>query len=391
MSHSESRAIVSLAALYIVRMLGLFMVLPVLSLAGGDYSGSNLFLLGLALGIYGLTQALLQIPFGVLSDRFGRKPLIAIGLVIFALGSLIAATAQTIEGLLIGRVLQGAGAIAGVIMAMVSDLTGEQNRTKAMASIGASIGVAFALSLVLGPVLMSWGGVRWIFLLTLILAVAALVILFVLVPAESQREESSSSVLQGLGTVLSHRELLRLNLGIFVLHAVLMALFVALPLILESVNIVQKHHSWVYLGLMASAFFMMVPLIIFGERFQYLKRIFLSVLLVTVVALFALAFVSHDALLVLLALLLFFIGFNYLEATLPSLMSKTVPSELRGAGSGAFSTSQFLGAACGGLLGGWLYEDYGAVSLMLVLAALVFCWWLLSLRMSVPPRSERSH
>lgn len=374
---SQSRSVISLASLYIVRMLGLFMVLPVLSLAADDYTGSSLFLLGLALGIYGLTQACLQIPFGVMSDRYGRKPLIIVGLLLFALGSFLAAIATTVEGLIIGRALQGAGAIAGVIMAMVGDLTSEQNRSKAMATIGASIGIAFALSLVIGPLVTSVAGVRGVFWLTLALALVGIAIVVWGVPSVPQQTARPSLSLSSLQSVLASRALWHLNLGIFVLHAVLMALFVALPLLLKQVGIPNLSHSWVYLLVMTAAFICMVPLMILGERRQKVKVIFVSMLGLAAVALAGLAIVALSKAVVITAMLLFFIAFNYLEATLPSLMSKTVPSIYRGAGSGLFSTCQFLGAACGGVLGGWLFDRYG-LSAMLVACVLAIGLWLVS-------------
>lgn len=381
---SQARSVASLATLYIARMLGLFMVLPVLSLAGGEYSGSSVFLLGVALGVYGLTQACLQIPFGVLSDRFGRKPLIIIGLVLFGLGSIIAASAQTVEGLIVGRALQGSGAIAGVIMAMVGDLTTDKNRSKAMASIGASIGVAFALSLVLGPVVTAVGGVRWIFWLTLGLSLVGILIVLFAIPAVPQDSVKRSLSFSGLKIVASDSHLWRLNAGIFVLHAVLMALFVALPLLLNSVDIPQAKHAWVYLSVMGIAFVLMVPLIIIGERQGKVKSIFLCILILAALALLGLSMVTTDALLVLIATLVFFIAFNYLEATLPSLMSKTVAAAQRGAGSGLFSTCQFLGAAVGGIMGGWLFSQFGLSVMLLACVGLLLCWWLLALGMVIP-------
>ncbi len=386
----ESRAVLSLASLYIVRMLGLFMVLPVLTLSGAEYAGSNVFLLGVALGIYGLTQACLQIPYGILSDRYGRKPLIVIGLIVFAMGSVVAASAETVEGLIIGRALQGAGAIAGVIMAMVGDLTTDSSRTKAMATIGASIGVAFALSLVIGPVITGLGGIRWVFWLTLALSFIGIVILIWGVPAIPEGKSRRLLSTEDLKAVASDFNLFRLNVGIFILHAVLMALFVAIPLLLESVGIAQNQHAWVYLGVMAIAFVLMVPLIIIGERQQKLKPIFLTMLIMAAAALVGLFLIASHMVLVLLCILLFFISFNYLEATLPSLMSKTVPEHARGAGSGLFSTCQFLGAATGGILGGWLFTHFGLSGLMMVCAGALVLWLLLALKMIVPKRTAIS-
>jgi predicted MFS family arabinose efflux permease len=303
-------------------------------------------------------------------------------------GSLVAATAGTIEALIIGRALQGAGAIAGVVMAMVADLTSEHNRTKAMAAIGASIGVAFALSLFIGPLLMSVGGIRWIFWATLGLSISGLLVLFWLVPPVSSNQSKRSFSLKDLQMVLTDIHLLRLCLGIFVLHAVLMALFVALPLLLEANEVAQKYHSWIYLGLMGTAFLVMVPLIVFGERYQRLKFTFLSMLLLAVISQLVLAFMAVNAYFVIGAMLIFFVSFNYLEATLPSLMSKTVAVDKRGSGSSVFSTSQFLGAACGGLLGGWLYGVYGVSILMSACAVMMMLWWLIALKMVVPRQAK---
>ncbi len=393
---SESRAVFSLATLYIVRMLGLFMVLPVLVLAGGEYTQSSVFLLGIALGIYGLTQACLQIPFGVLSDRFGRKPLIITGLIIFALGSFIAAMAESVHGLIIGRALQGAGAIAGVIMAMVGDLTSDKTRTKAMATIGASIGVAFALSLVIGPLITTAGGVRWVFWLTLILSLIGIVIVIWFVPSVDGHHRSRRLLsLSSLRIVVVNADLLRLNLGIFMLHAVLMALFVALPIFLQTINIPTSQHAWIYMGVMLISFVLMVPLIIIGERKGIVKRIFLALLMIAILALAGLAVVPSDTdasvVLVLAGMLFFFIGFNYLEATLPSLMSKTVPEAHRGAGSSMFSTCQFLGAAVGGILGGWLFAQFGISVLMLSCAGALLIWWLCACQMSIPKTGNKEN
>ncbi|MBX2807986.1 MAG: MFS transporter [Cellvibrionaceae bacterium] len=380
---SQVRSVTALAALYIVRMLGLFMVLPVLALAGAEYGTDNMLLLGIALGIYGATQALLQIPYGLLSDRFGRKPLIVIGLLVFALGSLIAACAESIGGLIIGRALQGGGAIAGVIMAAVGDLTTEENRTKAMAAIGAAIGLAFALALVIGPLISSVGGVRWVFGLTVVLTVVAIAIVFLYLPTMPPPSESSIS-LSAIKPLLGEPDLLRLCLGIFVLHAVLTALFIVFPLLLQMIGFAKAIHYRAYLGLMLGAFVLMVPLIVWGERKQQLKLVFLSVLLMLVVVLLAFSMATLDASLVLLGMLVFFVGFNYLEASLPSLMTKLVSGKQRGLGSGIFSTCQFAGAAVGGVLGGYLYNYMGMQAVFFICAAAIFIWWLFALGMRVP-------
>ncbi|MBX2810089.1 MAG: MFS transporter [Cellvibrionaceae bacterium] len=382
-SLSQVRSVTALASLYIVRMLGLFMVLPVLALAGDDYNTDDVFLLGIALGVYGATQALLQIPYGILSDRFGRKPLIMVGLFVFAAGSLIAAFAETTTGLIIGRALQGGGAIAGVIMAAVGDITSEDNRTKAMAAIGAAIGIAFALALVIGPFISSLWGVRWIFGVSVVLALVGVAIVFWGLSAMPSVFVSSID-LSATKPLVGDPDLMRLCLGVFILHAVLMALFIVFPLLLQSVGLAKSAHSWVYLSVMFVAFVLMLPLMILGERNQQLKFIFLCVLLVLVGVLLLFATVVVGMWLIIVGMLVFFVGFNYLEASLPSLMSKVVPGNQRGLGSGIFSTCQFLGAAVGGILGGWLYTRLGVQAVFLMCASTVFVWWLVALGMRVP-------
>jgi MFS family permease len=377
---SQVRVISSLASLYILRMLGLFMVLPVLSLAGDEYSGSNTFLLGVALGIYGLTQALLQIPFGLLSDRFGRKMLISIGLILFALGSFVAATSESITGLILGRALQGAGAIAGVIMAMVGDLTTVENRTKAMASIGASIGVAFALALVIGPWVSSYSvmglsGVKLLFAATVLLSFVGMVILLAVVPDVSsvQQRTSQLSMVQ-LSRVMADKQCQLLYLGVFVLHYVLMALFIIMPLLLEQVGILQASHAWVYLTVMLSSFVVMVPLMIIGEKKRLVKRIVQLAIGLLAITMLIMAIAYQHVYGLLTCLFLFFVAFNYLEANLPSLLTKTLPADSKGAGSGVFATCQFLGAALGGIVGGALYAHVGVVALLLSAFVLLVIW-----------------
>ena len=386
-SHTQARSVAALASLYIVRMLGLFMVLPVLTLAGDEYGTDDLALLGVALGIYGLTQACLQIPFGVLSDRFGRKPLILLGLLIFIVGSMIAATAETVTGLIVGRALQGAGAVAGVIMAMVADLTTDDHRTKAMATIGASIGIAFALSLVVGPWLASLGGVRLIFWVTAALAVVGIFILWLAIPKLAKVPATGLSF-ESIKVVLANHNLLRLNMGVFILHAILTALFIAFPLLLVDAGVMGEQHSWIYLAAMTLAFIIMVPLMIFAEKRQQVRRVFTTVLLVLMVLMIALALMAKTAAVVISGMVVFFIGFNYLEATLPSLMSKTVPETQRGAGSGVFSSSQFLGAAVGGIAGGWLMSTGGVAVLFFVAAIALALWWWLARGMAYPVKGQ---
>ncbi|WP_460234956.1 MFS transporter [Aurantivibrio plasticivorans] len=383
---NERRAVVSLAMLYAFRMMGLFMVLPVLTLYGDEYVGSSPQLLGLALGAYGCSQALLQIPFGIWSDRWGRKQVIAVGLILFALGSVIAASAETIYGLILGRFLQGGGAIASAIMAMVADLTSDQNRTKAMASIGASIGLSFSVALIIGPLVSKAGGVDAVFWITALFAVIGLAILFFVVPKPVGRQVHEVTTQRELmGKVLRHSQLLRLDFGIFVLHFVLMASFVVLPSLLRDViQIPGEQHWWVYLPLLGGAFIVMLPFMIIAEKKRQIKWVFSGAVALLAVMQGVLAWGYDQSTVLLIGLFCFFVAFNLLEATLPSLLSKIAPAGTRGTANGVYSSSQFLGAFLGGMIGGYLYGWAGAGSVFAGSAALVSCWWLVSITMAQP-------
>jgi MFS family permease len=387
MTALERRTVTALAGLYCFRMLGLFMVLPLLVLYADDYSGSSVFLMGLALGAYGLAQALLQIPLGMLSDRIGRIPVIVFGLLVFALGSLWAAQAETIYEVIGGRLLQGAGAIASTVMALVSDLTRDEQRTKAMALVGMSIGLSFALALVVGPLLASFGGLAAVFYVTAGLALFGIVIVLVAVPRGRQIRPTHGET----GTVpalllrsLTDPGLARLNLGVFALHCILMAMFVALPQVLEGVMEVHRDDHWkLYLPTLALSIVGMVPLMILAERKGRLKQAFLIAVLAVGASQWALDGSLGPAMFY-LGLWLFFAGFNYLEASLPSLVSKAVYAGGKGTALGLYSTFQFLGAFAGGLGGGWAMQNYGAVGVFSGCGVLALCWWLLCLTMKAP-------
>lgn len=384
----ERRVVTSLAALYTFRMFGLFMLLPVLALYGSQYSGHTPFLLGVALGAYGLSQAFLQIPIGVLSDRFGRKPLILIGLVLFILGSLVAAQADSIYGLILGRFLQGSGAISAAVMALLTDLTSEENRTKAMATIGASIGVSFSVAMTVGPLLAAWGGVKAIFWLTALLGCIGIYILLKRVPniaRTSSPKREAVAVPRLLWNTFSHPELIRLNLGIFVLHFVLMANFVVLPLVLQDqLQIPRNYHGLIYFPLLALAFALMLPFVIIAEKRRQIKPIFVAAVSLLLFTELLLMLVSHSRVFTLIALFLFFVAFNILEATQPSLVSKIAPAGAKGTATGIYSTCQVLGVFGGGALGGWLMQGYGMRDVLWLNACLVVIWLAVAWKMQPP-------
>ncbi|MBV2134801.1 MFS transporter [Pseudomonas sp. MAP12] len=388
MSPTEQRAAAGLASVFAFRMLGMFMVLPVLATYGQDLVGATPLLIGLAIGAYGLTQAVLQIPFGIVSDRVGRLPVIYIGLLIFAAGAALAATADSIWGVIAGRVLQGAGAISAAVMALLSDLTREQHRTKAMAMIGMSIGLSFAVAMVVGPLLTRAFGLSGLFWVTAGMALLGILIIAVLVPKPQQalqhREARVAS--QALGATLRHPDLLRLDFGIAALHAILMASFVALPLALvERGGLPKEEHWWVYLIGLLVGFFGMIPFIIYGEKKRQMKRVLLgAVALLLLCELFFWQFGSSLHALV-IGNLVFFTAFNLLEASLPSLISKMAPAGGKGTAMGVYSTSQFLGAALGGLLGGWLFQQGGVSAVFLGCALLAALWLGFAATMREPP------
>ncbi|MDX1505596.1 MAG: MFS transporter [Spongiibacter sp.] len=376
MSAIELRAVTALASLYVFRMLGLFMLLPVLPLYAAEYDFSTPMLVGLALGVYGLGQAVLQIPLGMLSDRIGRKPVIISGLLLFAAGGLLAASAESIFMVIAGRLLQGCGAIASTLSATVADLTREHHRSKAMAAIGMSIGVAFGAAMVLGPWVAALFGVSGLFLLTSALALLGILTTIFMVPSVSfQVTNPGSQALAGLlRRCLSTPELMRLNIGVFVLHAVMMMVFIVVPLRLLELELLSQSHWKVYLPVMAAAFVLMVPFMVVAEK-RGLQVVMLRIALVLMALAFTgAALVPTTLFAVVAVLLLFFTAFNYLEASLPSLLSRMVYAGGKGTAMGVFSSFQFLGAFCGGAVGGWLLGAWGEVAVFTVATAGVLLW-----------------
>ncbi len=382
----ERRTAFSLAAIYALRMLGLFLILPVFALYAEELPDVTPVLIGMAVGIYGLTQALLQIPFGLLSDRIGRKPVIVGGLVIFAIGSVVAAMADDIYTVILGRALQGSGAIAAAVMALAADLSREEVRTRVMATIGISIGGAFMAALVLGPVLNHWIGVPGIFWLTALLALAGVGVALFLVPNADHLSvhRDAEPVPAQFRSVLRDRDLLRLDFGVFALHLMMTALFLSVPLILRDLGLPTQTHWHVYLPVMLVAVAGMVPFIILAEKRRHMKGVLLGAVVVLCLAQLLLYLTGTGLFGMVAGLLLFFVAFNLVEASLPSLVAKMAPAASKGTAMGFFSTSQFLGAFAGGVLGGWAHHAMGATGVFLLGAGVALLWLILAAGMSNP-------
>ncbi|MDK2124045.1 MFS transporter [Parachitinimonas caeni] len=397
MSPLELRASAGLAGLYALRMLGMFLILPVFAIYASQLpGGDNHSLVGIALGAYGLTQALFQLPFGMLSDRIGRKRVIYIGLLLLAIGSAVCALAPNIQWIIIGRSLQGAGAISAALMALLADLTREEIRTMAMAMVGASIGVTFAVSLVIAPALIEWIGLPGVFALTGALAIAGMIGVWQIIPkpALSRFHSDTEANISKLPQSLRHPQLARLNYGIFALHAAQMAMFVTMPLALQHTGHLPVAKHWqVYLPVVVLGFLCMIPAVIYGEKKHQLKRVFVAAVALMLIAQLGMAFALHSFWQIVLFLAIYFIAFNVLEATLPSLISKIAPADARGTAIGVYNTAQSLGIFIGASAGGWLYHYAGtsAVFVFCVVLMSIWLWVAMGMRPPEPVRTKLFH
>ncbi|MZR61313.1 MFS transporter [Alcanivorax sp. DP30] len=376
-----------MATIFALRMFGLFMILPIFAVYGKELEGASPLLIGTAIGAYGLMQAMLQIPFGMMSDRFGRRPLLLIGLVLFIAGGVVAAMSDHIYGVIAGRALQGAGAIASVIMALIGDVVSEKNRTRAMALIGMSVGGSFILALILGPLLAAWLGLSGLFWATSLLGGLALLVAFV-VPAPKSHQGELLPAGERFRRVLRNKTLLRFDVGIFTLHVIMTASFVVVPALLsERLGMSLQSHSLLYLGVLVAGFVAMVPLVIRAERRGAVPVKRLAIVLLGISQLL-LALAGAELWHYVLALLVFFAAFNLLEALLPSLVGRAAPAGTRGTAMGVYSSSQFMGVFVGGQLGGALYQWFGPQAVFLGCLALAIIWLLVLSGLKELPRLE---
>lgn len=387
----ELRASFSLASIFALRMLGLFLILPVFAMEALKYpGGDDAAMVGFTMGVYGLTQALLQFAYGWASDRIGRKRVIVFGLMVFAVGSLLAMSATDLTWLAIGRAVQGAGAVSAAVTALLADLTRDEVRTKSMALVGVSIGLMFALSLVAAPVLAAHIGLVGIFACTGVLALLGVVAVVWWVPAEPLQHKSMPR--GRLAEVLRSMPLMRLNAGVFVLHAVQLAMWMAIPAMLVQAGLSHAQHWWVYLPVVLGSFVLMGGSLFQLEKRGYLRAVFLfSILLIVLVELGLLLLSgTHPGLGALAGLLFaFFYAFNVLEASQPSMVSKLAPPNVRGAAMGVYNTLQSMGLFAGGVMGGWLVKHGGSSALFGVCAGLMLLWLLFAWPMRAPAISHQ--
>ena len=388
MTPLELRASIGLSGIFGLRLLGMFVILPVFAIYAESLpGGSDLTLVGIAIGAYGLTQAILQIPFGWWSDRIGRKPVVYAGLLIFALGSFVAALAPNIYVVILGRILQGAGAISAAVIAMTADLTRESQRAKAMAMIGSTIGASFALSLIASPWLDRVIGVPGIFAVTGVLALGGIVVMWRFIPDVPKTPPAPGRALKDFWNVLTDPQLARLNWGIFALHAVLMALFIVVPFSLRDAGLPVAEHWKVYLPVMIGSFVLMLPPVMQAGNPLLLRRWFIVAVALLLAGHLALPWLASNILLLSLFLLLFFVPFNVLEAMLPTLTTRLAPAHAKGTAIGLYSSIQFFGTFFGAAAGGFIYKYWGMTGVVMLDTGLLLIWLILALGMRTPQAS----
>ncbi|MDO6447570.1 MFS transporter [Colwellia sp. 1_MG-2023] len=386
----EKKAAFSLATVFGLRMLGLFMILPIFAIYGQELAGYSPIWIGLAIGAYGLTQALLQIPMGILSDKYGRKPIILAGLLIFLLGSVVAAMSETIYGVVAGRALQGMGAIASAVLALAADLSREEQRPKVMATIGMFIGLSFTLAMILGPVVAQAFGLSGLFWFTAALTIGAMLMIQFMVPFSVNKAPKGDNVAlpNQIGKLIRDPQLFRLNIGVFTLHMALTACFVTLPKQFVAAGLALENHWQLYLPTLLGSFFLMVPFMILAIKKQKEKQMFSSAVLLFSLALMSFWFIESSLTTLIILVMLFFTAFNYLEATMPSLLSRIAPAGVKGSVMGIYSSSQFMGAFTGGVLGGAIASQFGEQIIFLVMSCLGLLWFIAATGMKPLQKSK---
>lgn len=385
MNAIERRSTFALSSIFALRMLGLFMIIPVFSVVGQSYQYATPALIGLAIGVYGLTQAILQIPFSLLADRYSRKPLIILGLLFFAVGGIIAGCAETIYGVIIGRAIAGAGAVSAVVMALLADVTREEQRSKAMAMMGMSIGLSFVVAFSLGPWLTNVVGISGLFFVTTVMGLMAIVMLLFVPKVTRHHQNFPQGYLKQLDQVIRMPDINRLHVSVFSLHLLLTAMFVYVPSqLIEYAKIPLQHHGWVYLPLLLLSLFFAFPSIILAEKYRKMRGIFLSAIASIIVGLAIMVFGYSSKYMLLLGLGVFFIAFNVMEALLPSWLSKVAPIQSKATAMGINASAQFFGAFVGGTVGGQLLMLHNTSAGWSILCAIAIIWLLMSFRLSQP-------
>ena len=386
----EKRAAFSLAAVFGLRMLGLFMILPIFAIYGEQLIGYSPVWIGIAIGAYGLTQAMLQIPMGILSDKYGRKPIILIGLLIFLLGSIVAAMSDTIYGVVFGRALQGMGAIASAILALAADLSREEQRPKVMATIGMFIGLSFTIAMVVGPITAEAFGLSGLFWFIAVLTILAMLLIQFFVPNSINKAPRGDSVAlpTQLKKLIRHPQLSRLNFGVFTLHMAMTACFITLPKQFVESGLMLEDHWQLYLPTLIGSFFLMIPFMIFAIKKQKEKQMLSASVLLLSLSLFLLWYLPTGFTSLVVMVVMFFTAFNYLEATMPSLLSRIAPAGVKGSVMGIYSSSQFLGAFTGGVLGGLIAGEFGEQAIFLAMAFISTIWFVVSLSMRALRKSK---